>query len=206
MATLSPVTDAQRAQRALERVRAAHGALLVDLDEPVNPARPSELRGWSVGHLLTHLARNADSVTRRLDAASRGEHAHQYDRGAEGRAAEIDEGATRTWAALRDDVRSSCERLEQTAGTLSPEAWSVESTTVTGLVQPAATVLERRIREVVIHHTDLGLSFTPAAWPDDLVAELNSELVGTLQDRADPHALAGWLTGRAPAPVLSPWS
>lgn len=74
------------------------------------------------------------------------------------------------------------------------------------MVQPAAMVLERRIREVVIHHTDLGLSFTPAAWPDDLVAELNEELVATLTERVSAHALAGWLTGRSPAPLLTPWS
>ncbi len=200
------MTNEERAQRALVRVRAAHSALLSDLDEPVNPARPSELPGWSVGHLLTHLARNADSVTRRLEAAGRGEHAHQYEGGLDGRLAAIDEGARRSWSELRDDVKTSCALLESTAEGLAPQAWEVESTTVTGMVQPAAMVLERRIREVVIHHTDLGLSFTPAAWPDDLVAELNEELVATLTERVSAHALAGWLTGRSPAPLLTPWS
>jgi len=206
LATLTRVTNEERAQRALVRVHQAHSALLSDLDEPVNPARPSELPGWSLGHLLTHLARNADSVTRRLAAAGRGEHAHQYEGGLDGRVAEIDAGAQRSWAELRDDVEESCRLLESTAAGLAPEAWGVESTTVTGLVLPAATVLERRVREVVIHHTDLGLSFTPAAWPDDLVDELNDELVASLRSRADAHALAGWLTGRAPAPFVAPWS
>jgi len=32
--------------------------------------RPSRLPSWTVGHVLTHLARNADSVVRRLEALS----------------------------------------------------------------------------------------------------------------------------------------
>lgn len=39
---------------------------------------PSQLPGWTRGHLLTHLARNADSVVRRLPAASQGEAVDQY--------------------------------------------------------------------------------------------------------------------------------
>ncbi|MGA0355459.1 MAG: maleylpyruvate isomerase N-terminal domain-containing protein, partial [Ilumatobacteraceae bacterium] len=35
-------------------------ATLGDLDH-LDPTRPSRLPGWSVGHILTHLARNADS-------------------------------------------------------------------------------------------------------------------------------------------------
>ena len=31
---------------------------------------PSLLPGWSIGHVLTHVARNADSHRRRADAAS----------------------------------------------------------------------------------------------------------------------------------------
>jgi maleylpyruvate isomerase len=200
------MSDHDRATAALVRVSAAHQALLADLDEPLNPARPSALAGWSVGHVLTHLARNADSVTHRLEAAGRGEHADQYPGGADGRNAEIEAGSRRTWPELQADVTSSCTRLEAVAAGLPVAAWSVVSTSVTGLRQDAATVLDRRVREVVVHHTDLGLSFTPANWPTDLVAELNAELVATLPERAEPHALAGWLTGRDRAPVLKAWS
>ena len=44
-------------------------AMLDELGEAVDPARPSLLPGWTVGHVLTHLARNADSMTRVLVAA-----------------------------------------------------------------------------------------------------------------------------------------
>ena len=49
--------------------------------------RPSLLPGWSVGHVLTHLARNADSHVRMLEAAAVGEVADQYPGGNERRAA-----------------------------------------------------------------------------------------------------------------------
>jgi hypothetical protein len=42
--------------------------------------RRSRLPGWTVGHVLTHLARNADSHLRMLEAARRGE-IHHVDLG-----------------------------------------------------------------------------------------------------------------------------
>src|SRR5579872_1795438 len=79
-------------------------------DEDVR--RPTVLPGWSVGHVLTHLARNADSHLRRIAAASRGEVVDQYEGGPEGRAAEIEAGARRQAAELVADVRSSAEHVD----------------------------------------------------------------------------------------------
>ncbi len=42
---------------------------------------PSLLPEWSDGHVLTHLARNADSVVRRMEGAARGELVDQYPGG-----------------------------------------------------------------------------------------------------------------------------
>ncbi|MET0910545.1 MAG: maleylpyruvate isomerase N-terminal domain-containing protein, partial [Ilumatobacteraceae bacterium] len=39
---------------------------------------PSLLPGWTRGHVLTHIARNADSFVRLLEAAGRGEVVTQY--------------------------------------------------------------------------------------------------------------------------------
>ena len=47
-------------------------AALRDLDDAA-ARRPSLLPGWSVGHVLTHIARNADSVVWRLEGAAAGE-------------------------------------------------------------------------------------------------------------------------------------
>ena len=40
---------------------------------------------WSVGHVMTHLARNAEAMVRRVEAATRGEVIDQYAGGVEGR-------------------------------------------------------------------------------------------------------------------------
>lgn len=56
------------------RVEAAHARLLSTLARLTDDdARgPSLLPAWSVGHLVTHLARHADSHVRMLEAAARG--------------------------------------------------------------------------------------------------------------------------------------
>ena len=74
--------------------------------------RPSLLPGWSVGHLLTHLARNADSVVRRLEGARRDEIVDQYPGGATERSAEIEAGAGRPAAEIRQDVEVTCEAVD----------------------------------------------------------------------------------------------
>lgn len=199
------MNPAQRAAESLERVAAAHASLLADLRHPLDPALPSGLEGWSIGHVLSHLARNADSVVRRLEASARGEHVEQYLGGAQARAAEIEQGASRSFEVLLADVATTAAALEEVAAALPEPAWSFETTALSGVRQDAATVLERRIREVVLHHTDLGIGFGPERWPRDLVAELVSETLPTLALRADEVTLAGWLTGRGKPPALAPW-
>lgn len=57
----------------IARVADAH-ARFIDAIEGLGAADmrgPSLLPGWSVGHVLTHVARNADSHIRRTDAAAR---------------------------------------------------------------------------------------------------------------------------------------
>jgi maleylpyruvate isomerase len=82
--------------------------------------RPSLLPNWTVGHVLTHLARNADSHVRMLEGARRGEVADQYPGGNEQRAADIEAGAGRPAADLVADVAGSAGRLEE-AWAATPE-------------------------------------------------------------------------------------
>ena len=71
---------------------AAHQRLLATADALTDEqvAAPSLLPGWTVGHVLAHLARNADSHARVLAAADAGEVVDQYEGGPAARAAEID--------------------------------------------------------------------------------------------------------------------
>ncbi|MGH3184589.1 MAG: maleylpyruvate isomerase N-terminal domain-containing protein, partial [Streptosporangiaceae bacterium] len=84
-------------RRVIDWCQASHRAMLdtvAGLDE-VGVRAPSRLHGWTVGHVLTHLARNADSHTRMLRAALRGEAVEQYPGGRQERADSIDAGAGR---------------------------------------------------------------------------------------------------------------
>ena len=101
--------DEASRQRDIARVHDAHQALTEHLvvmtdGAGADAALPSLLPGWTRGHVLTHIARNADSFVRLLEAAGRGEVVTQYARGVEGRNADIEAGATREWATLVDDV------------------------------------------------------------------------------------------------------
>lgn len=57
--------------RAMALCRAAQARLMgrVRSLAAERARQPSRLPGWSVGHVLTHLARNADAHTRRLEAS-----------------------------------------------------------------------------------------------------------------------------------------
>ena len=91
---------------ALDAVRASEArllALVATFDDDVVGA-PSLLPGWTVGHVLTHLARNADSHVRRTRAAIDGVMVDQYPGGMAERAADIEAGAGRTAVAVRADV------------------------------------------------------------------------------------------------------
>jgi maleylpyruvate isomerase len=191
----------------IERVRAAHERLdrtLATVDDDV-ARRPSLLPGWTVGHLLTHVARHADSVVRRIEASARGEVVDQYDGGMPGRVAGIEEGAPRPAAELVADVRASSQRLEAAAESMPPEAWSFETRAVSGDLQPALLVLARREREVEVHHADLGLGYGPMDWPASYVEVELPVLLATLAARTDPAQLLAWAMGRAEPPTLRPW-
>ena len=64
----------------LSGCRASHRTLLdvVGSLDDATVRRPSRLKDWTVGHVLTHLARNAASHTRMLRAALAGTSVEQY--------------------------------------------------------------------------------------------------------------------------------
>lgn len=191
----------------IEGCRRARQALLATVARLTDDqARsPSLLPDWTVGHVLTHVARNADSVTRRLEGAARGEVVDQYPGGYAGRAADIAAGAGRPAAELVEDVRETAYRLEATCLALPAEAWDRPTRDVSGAERPARTTVFSRWREVVVHHTDLGMGYTPADWPADLVAAWLPRQLERLPRRADPRQLLAWTIGRAAPPALGPW-
>jgi maleylpyruvate isomerase len=193
--------------REIAGCRSAHATLdrALGLLSGAQARRPSLLPGWTVGHVLTHLARNADSTVRRLEAASVGEVVDQYRGGYEGRSAEIEDGARRPAEELVADVRSSSARVQAAFDRYPDDAWGRPTRSVSGEVSPAAAMVLSRWREVELHHVDLGIGYRPSDWPAESVEAFLPEVLAGLRSRTDPALLLAWATGRGSPPVLDAW-
>lgn len=145
---------------------------VADLD-PAQVSAPSLLPGWTVGHVLTHLARNADAQTNLLTWARTGVETPMYP-SPEARADGIEAGAARPLREQIEDIRVTHERFADAAAAMPAAAWAVRLHT-TG--QSAAAVPWARLREVVVHHVDLGAGYTPADWTDAFALRLLREII-----------------------------
>jgi maleylpyruvate isomerase len=205
-------------------------ALLAELDRATlrvlataegldDPAVPSALPGWTQGHVLTHIARNADGMCNLVTWARTGVETPQYPSW-EHRVKDIEAGAGRPLPELIVDIRDSAERFAEAAGALPADAWARELP-LPGGPQRVALLPWRRLREVEVHHVDLGAGYTPADWPESFAHRLLHDAAGdrvgvSVTLRADSlghpvpvgsggpptvsgpaHALAAWLTGRS---------
>ena len=189
----------------------SHQRLLAVLDtlNDSQARQASLLPAWSVGHVLTHLARNAESHVRMLEGAARGEVLTQYAGGAESRNADIELGAGRSAAELVADVRATIYQLESVWAHTSAEGWQGRGLSLMGEV-PMTDLVFRRWRETEIHRVDLGLGYTVAEWPADYVridlarmtAQWASRKPMGLTDlpasalALSPHDRLAWLWGR----------
>ena len=205
-----PLDDIAHVADAQQRFDAAI-ADLVDADV----RRASALPDWTVGHVLAHVARNADSHVRRTEATARGEVVEQYPGGYEGRAAEIEATARRPASDLIDDVRTSGAAVLAAWRAVSDDAWDGMTNDVGGRARPLWQLVARRWQELEVHVVDLGIGVTYQDWPDDFVAVWLPRLRQHFGDDApaatgltDREQLA-WLYGRLARPdlpVLPPWA
>ena len=89
----------------------------------LDPATPSLLPDWSVGHVLSHIARNADSMLRMLAGLP------QYWKGGESREADIELGAGRSWVELVADVEATSEAVVRRMREIDDWSGSIIGTT-----------------------------------------------------------------------------
>lgn len=180
--------------------------------DALDPTKASALPDWTIGHVLTHIARNADAFRFMIEGANAGEQRLMYP-SAEARNVGIDAGANRTLDALIDDVRASSWALEASWAALTAVGWDGAGLTRNGPT-PIRSMPWRRWREVEVHHADLGLStFGPSDWSSAFVAsDLARELReweadgGVLPQEvatAAPWQRLAWLYGRNSG-LLSP--
>jgi maleylpyruvate isomerase len=145
-------------------------------------ADPSLCEGWTRGHVLAHLARNADALVRVASVATTGVADTMYD-SPEARDADIAAGAGRPVAAQADDLRASAARLAAVLGQLTPEHGGVRvHRTPGGPEIPVGAVAYLRLRELVFHHVDLDAGFGFADAPPEVVALLLDDAVARLTD------------------------
>ncbi len=213
---MRPTDDLERVADATDRfLRTARG-----LSEP-EITRPSLLPGWTVGHVLVHVARNADSHVRRAEAAVRNEVVEQYPGGYAGRAADIEAGTSRPSAAILEDLSGSCAALAEMWSRVPEEAWGRSTRDVGGRERPLSALPGRRWQELEVHRIDLGAGVTYHDWPDDFVAAWLPRLEASVPervatghrvpaaDRLDDRLRLAWLYGRARPPdfpELAPWA
>ncbi|HEY1280558.1 MAG TPA: maleylpyruvate isomerase N-terminal domain-containing protein, partial [Acidimicrobiales bacterium] len=158
----------------LDGARASHAALIADLGEVDDKAArgPSLLPGWSRGHVLTHLARNADGNTGIFLAAQHGEVGFQYPGGREQRSNDIEAGSGRSAAELAIDVESSIGRLEAAWDATPDDLWDTgRGANPAGGEASLTEWVFSRWRETEVHHADLGLGYSWARWPSSYVRE-----------------------------------
>jgi maleylpyruvate isomerase len=209
-----PPREPDRRRAEVAGCRAAHDRLragLAGLDD-ATARGPSALPGWTVGHVLTHLARNADGLRRIVEGVLAGDERAQYPGGAAGRAGDIEAGAGRPAAELVEDVTRAAAALEGAWDRLTDDQWATGvGRTWRGRGVGVSTLPLARWREVEVHHADLGLpSFGWADWSEAYVRTDLVELLGRLQARAgdlpldDARRLVAVLGGRVDGPVTVP--
>ncbi|MFQ6146866.1 maleylpyruvate isomerase family mycothiol-dependent enzyme [Streptomyces seoulensis] len=184
--------------RDLESVHLATERLLTAVGELDNAAvtDQSRLPGWTRGHVLAHLARNADALVNVLQG--RPMYASAADRDAD-----IERDAPRPLDAQLADLRASADRFR--AAGAAPADWSRTVELRGGVTDSAARIPFRRWAEVGLHHVDLGIGYEL----EDLPAEFTRRETDFLAERFAGHADVAptlltdgtrtWRTGRAAA-------
>jgi maleylpyruvate isomerase len=145
---------------------------------------PSLCAGWTRGHVLTHIARNADGLANLLNTAATGEVTPMYASPAK-RNADIEAGSSRDAAAQLADLRESAERFAQAyAAAAAADRWGAPVYSLPDAEPyPAFKVPGKRLGELLIHHVDLDREFTPAHWSDAFTDACFADTLTRFEDR-----------------------
>lgn len=172
---------------------------------------PSALPGWTNGHVIAHVAANADALGNLVQWAASGEVSPMYTSPGE-REAMIAKGAELSAADLRAWLRSAAVRLEKSMDELSDDQWAHPVVTAQGRTVPASTIAWLRAREVFVHAVDLAGQVTFADLPEDflraLIEDIRTKRGGDLRATGPLPDVAAWLAGRPHSlnvPSLGPW-
>jgi maleylpyruvate isomerase len=197
---------------------------------------PAELRGssrlekWSRGHVLSHLARNADALVNLLTWARTGAESRMYSSPTD-REDGIAAGADRDLPEQLADLAAADARFLQAAAAVPEERRSSEVISGQGRQIPAHEVPWLRVREAWLHLVDLDAGYDIDILPEAMAWTLTADVAGWMTPRVkatadlqvdghgtirlgsgatassvitgSPQRLAGWLTGRSGTSELS---
>ena len=181
--------------RDLASVRDATERLLTAAAKLDNAAvtDQSRLPGWTRGHVLAHIARNADALLNVLEGRP------MYVSG-DARDNDIARDSPRPLDVQLADVRESAARFQDAAAV--PADWSRTVELRNGVTDSASRVPFRRWVEVELHHVDLGIGYEL----EDLPAEFTEREIDFLAQRFAGHpevpptrltdGTRAWNTGR----------
>ena len=180
-------------EKAVQGASEAFAALMAVLESGLSDGvtlKPSRLAGWSVGHILTHLARNANGCERVIRAARQGRVVDQYPGGVTQRHEEIESGSRRGLAEQVEDLIASETALADAFSQLTTDDWAVRTRRWGSQPWPVSDIPFLRWRELSIHTVDLGFDGIGIdAWGDNYVeAELHRQL-SALPNRLDRRVL-----------------
>ena len=215
------MSDVARPHHAL--ITQADQALIrtVDALDDDAYAEPSLLPGWTKGHVIAHLALNAEGLERVLTGVHVGEPQTMYDSN-DARNDDIDELAAATPAELRDRLLAGITLFARAVEAMHEDDWASRFDRTPGGESFAVNNIPlMRVREVEIHHADLGAGYAAADWPEEFRTLLlesmtkrpyGAPFVATATDlgrtwqlgegdggaivTGDSAALGWWLTGR----------
>lgn len=149
-------------ERDLASLHEATERLLTDAAswDNASVAQPSRLPGWTRGHVLAHLARNAEALVNVLEGRP------MYT-SAEARDADIERDAGRPLDVQLADVRDTAEHLRAVAA--APADWSRVVELRNGITDSASRIPFRRWVEIDLHHVDLDCGYELEDLPGEFV-------------------------------------
>lgn len=228
MATPSDTPSPSPAGTTLTLLSNADEALLrtVDALSPEELAKPTDLPGWSRAHVVAHVALNGEALERVLTGRRQGRPTTMYD-SQQARDADIETLAGGDARELRDRLFAATHRFSEAVRATTAWEGTFERTPGGQLV-PVVAVPVMRLREVEIHHADLGSGYSHADWSPEFAVQLLDSVAGRStpepfvarapdldlewgfgegDDRpvvvGDAAALAWWITGRGTGEGLS---
>ncbi|MGW2769878.1 maleylpyruvate isomerase family mycothiol-dependent enzyme [Streptomyces sp. NPDC001275] len=162
--------------RDLASVQDATERLLTAVGKMDNAAvtDQSRLPGWTRGHILAHLARNADALVNVFEGRPMYVSAAARD-------ADIERDAPRPLDVQLTDVRDTAARFQRTAA--EPADWSRTVELRNGVTDSASRVPFRRWVEVELHHVDLDIGHEL----EDLPVEFVEREIEFLAQRFSGH-------------------